>query len=57
MDHGLEYIEDPDEVAFFQRRSRGIYIRTFLTTKRKMSAGSAPIAIRTPISVVRRLVA
>lgn len=32
MDQGLEYIEDPEEAEFFQRRSRGIYLKTFLAT-------------------------
>ena len=32
MDDKTEYLESSDEIAFFQRRSRGIYMKTFLST-------------------------
>jgi len=32
MDHGLEYLDDPEEIAFFQNKARGIYMKTFFAT-------------------------
>lgn len=32
MDGGNETIQEPEEIAYFQKRSRGIYWKTFLAT-------------------------
>lgn len=40
-DEGRELISDPDEAAFFQKRARRIYLKTFLATLVVLLAGRA----------------
>lgn len=38
-DAGRVLIDDPDQATFFQKRARGIYIKTFVATLILMLAG------------------